>query len=127
MKFNKGQGLHDAQYHKDYDENGKLVKSHGWIQYQFPSAARVVRLKLVVRDDYGSNYPKTFTLSGSNNGSSFTTIQTFNDSNQPDDGYGEERYYDVSNNNFYTYYRITGTAFDDRFALADIQMYGYKN
>ncbi len=30
MKFNKGQGLHDAQYHKDYDENGKLVKSHGW-------------------------------------------------------------------------------------------------
>ena len=30
MKFNKGQGLHDAEYHKDYDEDNKLKKSHGW-------------------------------------------------------------------------------------------------
>lgn len=30
MKFHNGQGLHDAEYHKDYDENGKLIKSHGW-------------------------------------------------------------------------------------------------
>ena len=30
MKFNNNEGLHDAEYHKDYDENGKLIKSHGW-------------------------------------------------------------------------------------------------
>ena len=30
MKYNKNEGLHDAEYHKDYDENGNVVKSHGW-------------------------------------------------------------------------------------------------
>jgi len=30
MKYNNGEGLHDAQYHNDYDSAGNLVKSHGW-------------------------------------------------------------------------------------------------
>ena len=30
MKFHNGQGLHDAQYHTDYDQNGKAIKHHGW-------------------------------------------------------------------------------------------------
>ena len=30
MKFHNGVGFHDAEYHTDYDENGKLKKSHGW-------------------------------------------------------------------------------------------------
>lgn len=33
MKFNKNQGLHDAEYHTDYDKNGKVKKSHGWRNY----------------------------------------------------------------------------------------------
>lgn len=30
MKFYHGQGLHDAEYHTDYDEFGNVVKKHGW-------------------------------------------------------------------------------------------------
>ena len=30
MKFNGGEGLHDAEYHTDYDSSGRLVKRHGW-------------------------------------------------------------------------------------------------
>ena len=30
MKFHEGEGLHDAEYHQDYDLDGNLVKSHGW-------------------------------------------------------------------------------------------------
>lgn len=29
MKFNKNEGFHDAEYHTDYNENGK-AKKHGW-------------------------------------------------------------------------------------------------
>lgn len=30
MKYNGGEGLHDAEYHTDYDENGNIIKQHGW-------------------------------------------------------------------------------------------------
>ena len=30
MKFNKGEGLHDAEYHTDYNSAGKPIKKHGW-------------------------------------------------------------------------------------------------
>ncbi len=30
MPYNGGEGLHDAEYHTDYDENGNAIKSHGW-------------------------------------------------------------------------------------------------
>lgn len=30
MKFNGGIGLHDAEYHTDYDENGNIIAQHGW-------------------------------------------------------------------------------------------------
>ena len=35
MLFNENEqeGLHDAEYHVDYDENGNIVKNHGWRTY----------------------------------------------------------------------------------------------
>ena len=30
MKFNGNEGLHDAEYHNDYDDNGNLIRHHGW-------------------------------------------------------------------------------------------------
>lgn len=30
MKYHNGEGLHDAEYHTDYDKNGKVIKRHGW-------------------------------------------------------------------------------------------------
>lgn len=30
MKYHNGEGLHDAEYHTDYDKNGRVVKRHGW-------------------------------------------------------------------------------------------------
>ena len=30
MPFNGGEGLHDAEYHTDYDEDGNYVRDHGW-------------------------------------------------------------------------------------------------
>ena len=36
MLFNENEqeGLHDAEYHIDYDENGNVVKNHGWRTYE---------------------------------------------------------------------------------------------
>jgi len=33
MPFNGDEGLHDAEYHVDYDENGNVIKEHGWRTY----------------------------------------------------------------------------------------------
>lgn len=33
MPYNGDEGLHDAEYHTDYDENGNAVISHGWRNY----------------------------------------------------------------------------------------------
>ncbi len=33
MPYNGGEGLHDAEYHTDYDENGNVITSHGWRDY----------------------------------------------------------------------------------------------
>ena len=30
IRFNGGIGLHDAEYHTDYDEDGNVIRSHGW-------------------------------------------------------------------------------------------------
>lgn len=30
MKFNDNIGLHDAEYHVDYNSDGKIIKEHGW-------------------------------------------------------------------------------------------------
>lgn len=30
LKFNKNIGLHDAEYHTDYNKSGEVVKKHGW-------------------------------------------------------------------------------------------------
>ena len=30
MKYHGGEGMHDAEYHTDYDINGRVVRRHGW-------------------------------------------------------------------------------------------------
>lgn len=97
----------------------------GWIQYQFTSTIRV--LKLTLRN--GEYTPiKKATLQGSNNGSSWTNIQTITNT---DLNVGENRpttSYTITNNNSYTYYRLNITE-AEQIGLAAvgcrrIQMYG---
>ena len=33
MPYNGDEGLHDAEYHTDYDENGNAIMNHGWRDY----------------------------------------------------------------------------------------------
>lgn len=33
IPYNGGEGLHDAEFHTDYDSNGNVIRSHGWRNY----------------------------------------------------------------------------------------------
>lgn len=33
LAFHNGEGLHDAEYHTDYNSNGKAIRSYGWRNY----------------------------------------------------------------------------------------------
>ena len=30
LAFHNGEGLHDSEYHKDYDAYGNVIRSYGW-------------------------------------------------------------------------------------------------
>lgn len=76
-----------------------------WIQYQFTTPVCVN--KIYVWNPAGSNRPWTGTLQGSNDGTTFTDIQSNIDGSQGVDGYTN-----ITNNTKYKYYRMvaSGTA-----------------
>jgi len=78
--------------------------STDWLQYKFPAGHTCKKMKLQILN--GFNVLKTFTLKGSNDGSSWTTIYTGSMSNNKD---GNPQYFIIPNNNTqYQYYRLDG-------------------
>lgn len=80
----------------------------GWIQYQYPVAVRMQKYKLQVPAGNTTRNPVTWTLQGSNNGSTFTTIHTVTGNVWTDDYEIQE--FTVTSPNFYLYYRLDITA-----------------
>jgi hypothetical protein len=77
-----------------------------WLQYQLASAATVTVYSILPPS--GVNNPKDWTLQGSNNGSTFTTIDTVSAGFVSGDN--TVKYFAVDSPGSYTYYRIVITA-----------------
>ncbi len=82
--------------------------SSGWVQFQASSGAVVVKYTITSANDVPARDPKNWTLQGSNNGSSWTTLNT--QSNQTFASRFLTKTYTFSNSTSYTYYRLNVTA-----------------
>jgi hypothetical protein len=89
------------------------------VTYQFGSAKTIRRYGLV-NDDLGTfnEFPATWTFQGSNNGSTWTTLDTQTDYLFEDTGLTSNyQYFPINNDTAYTYYRVNVT--DAQNASAD--------
>lgn len=95
-----------------------------WAQYQLPIAYTV--LNYSIRNASSNSYnksPTAWTLQGSNNGSSFTTIDTVSGLTWVD---GETKNFTVDTAGSYLYYRLNMTASNGTFLLFN-EFYLYAN
>ncbi|NHC43791.1 LamG-like jellyroll fold domain-containing protein [Motilibacter aurantiacus] len=94
----------------DLDGGSKwLVRtSTGWVQYRLDSAITVVGYALTSGNDSPGRDPRDWALQGSNNGSTWTTLDTR--SGQTFASRGLTRQYDIATPGPYSYYRLTVTA-----------------
>jgi len=105
-----------------FSNPGALPK---WLQYQFTSGKVITRYDIYTRNgDLGGRKPKNWTLSGSNDGTNWTTLDT--QTNQFDaTGTVDSNSYSVSNSTSYTYYRLNISADwgDSYMGIGELELY----
>lgn len=79
----------------------------GWLCYQFPSLQKIAQYT-IKSNNLPTQAPKTWTFEGSNNGSTWTILDTR--TNETSWGSKEKRTYQFTNANNYIYYRINVSA-----------------
>lgn len=79
-----------------------------WLQYQFPSGTVVIAYALTVVNTISGQEPKSWTFAGSNDGSTWTTLDT--QTNVAAWTASLRRVYQIGNSTSYTYYRLNVTA-----------------
>jgi F5/8 type C domain len=106
-----------------------VFSNTGWLQYQFGSgdAYAVTQYALTVGADtssYPGRAPKNWTFLGSNDGVSWTTLDT--QTNQADTLSGDTRTYSIANTTAYEYYRLNIIANngDADTQLAELGLFG---
>ncbi len=80
--------------------------NNGWLQYQFPVAHTVIRYQITNRDEPMTRAPANWTFAGSNDGTSWTTLDTQSNPNW----YSSRATVftiDIPNTTAYSYYRLT--------------------
>jgi hypothetical protein len=82
--------------------------SAGWVQFHATTGAVVVKYTITSANDVPARDPKNWTLQGSNNGTSWTTLNT--QTNQTFASRFLTKTYTFSNATSYTYYRLNVTA-----------------
>ncbi|HEY5751257.1 MAG TPA: glycosyl hydrolase family 18 protein [Chryseolinea sp.] len=100
------------EYTKVIDNNTgtKYLTSHAaaWLRFQPASAAVVVKYTITSANDVPARDPKNWTLQGSNNGTSWTTLNT--QTNQTFASRGLTKTYTFTNTTSYAHYRLNITA-----------------
>ena len=93
-----------------------------WLQIQFPAAKTVASYSITGRLATNS-WPRTWTLQGSSDGSSWTTLDTV--TNDTTLGNGTKNTYTVDSPGSYTYYRVYITATDGgtHASIAELEFY----
>jgi hypothetical protein len=109
----------------DNNTNTKYLTFHAsaWMQYQAPSSYVVTSYTITSANDFPERDPLNWNLQGSNNGSSWVTIDSR--SNQDFPNRFQKRTFSFSNTTAYTYYRFnmsnnSGTILQ----LAEIELFG---
>lgn len=94
----------------DNSTSTKYLTSHssGWVRFQANSAAVVKSYTITSANDVPSRDPRNWTLQGSNNGTSWTTLDTR--SNQSFASRFLKKTYTFTNSNSYSYYRLNVSA-----------------
>lgn len=115
------------------DDNGTYMDLVGVIAghvgYRFTSGKIITHYVLRARSDYALSAPSAWTFEGSNNGSSWTVLDThLSISWYP----GEQKSFAFNNTTSYTYYRLNITsnmsgAATSNLALAEFQMQGFED
>jgi hypothetical protein len=95
----------DASASTFWDTNGT---SSGWLQAQLSTAVALTTYKITRRDDIPNRNPKTWTFKGSNDGTTFTTLDTQTNITWPTTG--ETKTFTFTNTTAYLYYRLDVTA-----------------
>lgn len=80
----------------------------GWLQYLFGSAQTAYGYSITSRSGFADRAPKTWTFEGSNNGSSWTTLDT--QTNITSWTGGDTKSYTIASPASYTYYRLNVSA-----------------
>jgi hypothetical protein len=95
----------------------------GWIQYQAPSQYVVTSYTISSANDYPERDPLNWTLQGSNNGSSWTTIDTRTNEDFPNRL--QRRIFNFTNSTAYQYYRLNlSNNSGSILQLAEIELFG---
>jgi len=99
--FNSGSRWHNG--------TGSNPGPTGWLRYDFGAGnAQTLKRYTVVSGDAADRDPKTWTLQGSNDGSTWTTLDT--QSNQAFVNRNHAKVYNIGNTTAYRYYQIDITA-----------------
>lgn len=121
--------IYSAGYeaYRAFDRNTSTIwactaagSTNGWLQYQFPQAT-IVKKFFILSPKTGS-IPQTtrYKISGSNDGTNFTDLGTFNYTTVSDTE-GETN--SLNNSTAYTYYRLTVLGFNGNAAISELQFY----
>ena len=94
----------------DNSTSTKYLTQHSaaWVQFQSSTATAVVSYSITSANDVPNRDPRNWTLQGSNNGTSWTTLNT--QTNQSFASRFLKKTYTFTNSTTYTYYRLNVTA-----------------
>jgi hypothetical protein len=109
----------------DNNVNTKYLTVHAsaWVQYQSPSAAIVTSYTLTSANDAAERDPLSWTLQGSNNGSSWTTIDSRSNEDFPNRF--QLRTFSFANTTSYNYYRFNlNNNSGSLLQLAEFELFG---
>jgi glucose/arabinose dehydrogenase/PKD repeat protein len=109
----------------DHDPGTKwlVFEPTGWVQFRFSEPVDVVRYALTSANDFAGRDPKNWTLQGSNDGTTWTDVDTRTNETWPDRFV--KRKFTVTNTTVYSHYRlnITANSGEPLIQLADFLVY----
>jgi len=100
----------------------------GWLQYQFPAAHVITSYAVTSRNYASPRAPKTWTFKGSNNGTTWTTLDTQTNITDWAATANVRKVFDCANTTAYAYYRLDITASNDAdyVGVGELEMMKYS-
>jgi len=109
-----------------WQSNGNPIGA--WLQYQFPAPIKLAMVKYIGRQNAATNTPKSVTIKGSNDGTDFKDIKTYNITNSYS---GYEQSDTVDCDTAYSYIRLVVNSLHndsttDNVTIGELQFYAWQ-